>query len=80
MLAPDGPEPFGTGHAWLAIKTVDVDQVIGILGLDDVGPCNWRTGLSVVEDPEYSGTYVFVTPPVEGWTFVVGMALSLIHI
>lgn len=74
-LRPDGPEPFGDGTAWLAIKTVDVDQVIGILGLGEVGTCNWQTGLAIVEDDDYSANYVFVTPPVEGWTFVVGLAL-----
>ncbi len=74
-LAPDGPEPFGAGNAWLAIKTVDIDRVISVLGLADVDTCNWQNGLAVVEDPDYSANYVFVTPPVEGWTFVVGMAL-----
>lgn len=74
-LAPDGPEPFGAGNAWLAIQTVDIDQVIAILGLHEVAACNWQSGLSVAEDPDYSNAYVFVTPPVDGWTFVVGMAL-----
>ncbi|MEO0619691.1 MAG: hypothetical protein AAFZ01_10490, partial [Pseudomonadota bacterium] len=72
---PDGPEAFGVGHAWIAVRGVDIDQVIDTLALSDVAPCNWSTGLAVVEDPRHSGSYVFVTPPVDGWTFVVGLAL-----
>ncbi|MEL7542174.1 MAG: hypothetical protein AAGJ70_00200 [Pseudomonadota bacterium] len=72
---PDGPESFGVGHAWIAVRSVDIDQVIATLGLTGVTPCNWSTGLAVVEDPQHSASYVFVTPPVDGWTFVVGLAL-----
>ncbi len=73
--APDGPEPFGTGTAWLAVHTADIDRIIAILGLGEIALSNWQNGLAIVEDPDYCDTYVFVTPPVDGWTFVVGLGL-----
>ncbi|MEL6289305.1 MAG: hypothetical protein AAFQ42_15065 [Pseudomonadota bacterium] len=72
---PDGPESFGIGHAWLAIRTADADRVMHVLALEQVASANWNTGLAIVEDAAHTADWVFVSPPVEGWTFVVGMAL-----
>lgn len=73
--APDGPEPFGIETAWLAIRTADIDRIIAVLGLTGIKTSNWQTGLAMTEDAELSAGTVFVTPPVEGWTFVIGLAL-----
>lgn len=74
-VAPDRPWPFGYRTAWLAIRSDDHEGVIDALGLDEVQCVNWRTGISTVYDEDLGNYYVFVAPPVEGWTFVVGLAL-----
>ena len=38
-------------------------------------PCNWNSGLGTVYDDKLGENHVFVTPPVNGWTFVVGLSL-----
>jgi len=70
---PDKPIGFGYKNAWLAIKTDESSAVARTLGLSELEPANWESGLHT----SYSRyeTHVFVTPPVEGWVFVVGIAL-----
>lgn len=70
---PDKPMGFGYKNAWLAIKANDPKKVAQCLGLEDLQPANWRTGLAA--SYEHYETHVFVTPPVNGWVFVVGTAL-----
>lgn len=72
---PDRPHPFGYRMSWLALRTRDTAGVVEALGLVDPEPANWRTGLGTVYDPELGERYVFVTPSVDGWTFVVGLLL-----
>ena len=72
---PDTPKPFGNRTAWLAIKTRDTQRVLEALGIEDQHKANWASGISGVYDDKFADQYVFVTPPVSGWTFVVGLAL-----
>lgn len=72
---PDTPRSFGYGMGWLAIRTRDTARVIERLGLSDVEEANWDNGLGTVYSDEHSQSHVFVSPPVNGWTFVVGLAL-----
>lgn len=74
-VAPDVPTPFGYKMAWLALQTEDADKVVDALGLADPRPCNWQSGIGTVYDAELGETHVFVSPPVRGWTFVVGLPL-----
>lgn len=74
-VAPDRPLPFGCDMTWLAIRSRDTAGVISALGLDDTAAANWNTGLGTVYDRDLGRRRVFVTPPVQGWTFVVGAAL-----
>lgn len=71
--SPDSPMSFGYKNARLTIKTNDAAKVAEVLGLAEVQPANWRTGLYT--SYERYETHVFITPPVEGWVFVVGIAL-----
>lgn len=74
-VAPDHPLPFGYKMAWLALRTTDTWAVAAAL---DVGPAtvaNWNSGLGTVYDDKLGETHVFITPPVGGWTFVVGLPL-----
>jgi hypothetical protein len=72
---PDKPLAFGYQMAWLAIRTRDTAAVVEALGLDTPQPCNWNSGLGTVYDARLGQNHVFVSPPVNGWTFVVGLPL-----
>jgi hypothetical protein len=73
--AADAPCPFGYRMAWLAIRTRETARVIEVLGLTDATPSNWQTGIGAVYDRELGERRLFVSPPVNGWTFVVGLSL-----
>ena len=72
---PDRPCPFGYKMAWIAIRSRDTGAVAAALGLEATQPANWRTGIGSVYDDTLGQTHVFVSPPVNGWTFVVGLPL-----
>lgn len=73
--SPDGPCAFGCGMAWLAIRSDESRSVIDALRLDDSTPCNWNSGIGAVYDDWVGAAHVFVSPPVDGWIFVVGLPL-----
>lgn len=72
---PDTPKPFGYRMAWLAIRSRDTAAVVEALGLGESQTCNWNSGIGAVYDPRLGETHVFVSPSVNGWTFVVGLPL-----
>jgi len=47
---PDSPMGFGYKNAWFAIKTDDSSGVIETLGLDELLPANWCSGLTASYD------------------------------
>lgn len=71
----DPPAAFGYDMAWLAVRTRDTAAVVSALALEAPQPCNWNAGIGTVYAPELGETRVFVSPPVNGWTFVVGLPL-----
>ena len=73
--APDRPQPFGYKMAWLAVRTRDTQAVLERLGLFEAQPANWQSGLGTVYDDKLGENTVFVSPPVNGWTFVAGLPL-----
>lgn len=72
---PDLPKPFGLRMSWLAIQSDDAARVATVLGLHDVKPANWNTGLGTVYAPDFEDTHVFIAPPVAGWILVAGIPL-----
>lgn len=74
-ITPDAPKAFGRNTAWLAIQTTHTVSVVEALRLVEPRSVNWSKGLRTLADPPLSDTTVFVSPPVSGWTFVVGLAL-----
>ncbi len=72
---PDSPAAFGYQMAWLALRTRDTGAALDALGLDAYEPCNWSSGIGTVYDAKLGQSHVYVTPPVNGWTFVVGLPL-----
>jgi len=71
----DAPAAFGYDMAWLAVRTRDTTAVVSALALQEPQPCNWNSGIGTVYAPDLGETRVFVSPPVNGWTFVVGLPL-----
>jgi hypothetical protein len=73
--SPDQPASFGYRMAWLAVRSRDTLAVVEELGLIAAEPCNWKSGIGTVYDDQLGNDHVFVSPPVNGWTFVVSLAL-----
>lgn len=72
---PDRPCPFGYRIAWFAIRTRDTRSVAEALGLSHLQSANWQSGIGSAYDDSIGETHIFVSPPVNGWTFVVGLPL-----
>jgi hypothetical protein len=66
----DQPVSFGYKCMWFAIKSVHMEELIKILNLTDIRPCNWNIGI----EKAYENS-VFITPPVNGWTIACGLGL-----
>jgi len=64
---PDEPVAFGYKIDWLSIRSADLEHVVRVLEMQATQPANWESGL----DAAYRGQHIFVSPPVEGWVFVV---------
>ena len=67
---PDKPTGFGYKCNWLAVSTTDIEKLAIAFDLTETTPCNWEYGIHYA----YEGRY-FVTPPVNGWTFIVSRSL-----
>jgi hypothetical protein len=76
-IAPDRPRAFGSEMSWLAVETDDAGRLAAVLGLEDLSVANWNSGIGAIYDPKLSDTFVFISPPVEGWTFVAGVSLPM---
>ena len=72
---PDTPKAFGYKMSWLAVRTKDTDALVGMLGLVTPEPCNWNSGIGAVYDRKLGDYHVFVSPPIDGWSFVVGLSI-----
>lgn len=75
--APDRPRAFGSEMSWLAVKTDDAGHLAAVLGLGDLSVANWNSGVGAIYDLKLADTFIFISPPVEGWTFVAGVSLPL---
>ena len=58
---------------WFAVKTTNADEVVKEIGLKSPQRCNWKSGIAAAYEEG-----VFVAPPVNGWTLVVGRGLPTI--
>jgi hypothetical protein len=72
---PDRPVSFGCSMSWLAVRATDQTRVAEVLGLTPVEPSNWSNGIGTVYDDDLGTSRVYLTPPVDGWIFVVGLSL-----
>jgi|SRR6185369_815056 len=70
---PDQPRGFGYKCAWVAVPSSDSRAVAEGLGLREIQLSGWSSGLEAAY--AYPSSYVFVTPPLSGWTLAVGVGL-----
>lgn len=61
---------FGYKMGWFAIRNASRDKILSALGLTIIEEIGWDEGIDTIHS-EYD-EIVFVTPPVNDWTFVVG--------
>jgi hypothetical protein len=66
---PDTPQSFGYKCQWLAVKNVNTELIINVLNLKEIEKRNWNAG---IDEAHSINGIVFVSPPVDGWTFVIG--------
>src|SRR5690606_17361641 len=69
---------FGGKQAWLAVRDGDPELIEALLGLTDLGPAPWRTGMDLAH---FTDDRVVLTPALPGggnarWVLVVGRWLA----
>lgn len=74
------PRPFSKGHThpvsfaqppcWMAVRTTNSSHLRALFGLDLESSPSWSEALSRCHE-----LMLFVSPPVEGWSLVIGGAL-----
>ncbi len=69
---------FGGKQAWLAVRDGDPELIEALLGLKDLGPVPWRTGVDLAH---FTDDRVMLTPALPGagnatWVLVVGRWLA----
>lgn len=74
-VSADRPQAFGYRMAWVAVKTRDTAKLINVLQLSDARSADWSTGVAAIYSERVGLRRVFVTPPIDGWSHVVGLSL-----
>lgn len=74
-VVPERPRAFGYRMAWVAVKTRDTAKLIHVLELANARSSGWSAGVATVYSERFGLSRVFVTPPVDGWSHVVGLSL-----
>ena len=71
---PDTPdEGFGLKMHWLAIRSEDSEKILACLPSEhELRRINWDKGLGYAYRHRSN---IFVSPPVQGWTFIVGWGI-----
>lgn len=62
---------FTPPRSWLAVKSTNQRLIQHALGLRNATPCTWDDGIYSHEDGQ-----LFLTPPVQGWTLILGNDLT----
>lgn len=66
---------LGPEMAWLAVRTSDVDELISMLELRGAKRVSWDDGVRTIYAERGPDAFAFITPPIDGWTLVAGLAL-----
>lgn len=75
---PDTPEDFAYKVNWFAVRTSDPVAVANALSLGEGWRANWASGIAAAYGNSPGGdkrAWIFVSPAVKGWVFVVGYRL-----
>lgn len=73
---PDSPELFGYKTIWLTVPSSDMLCVVKALGRKhNPVAANWASGIEFINS---NHDYVFVSPPIKGWVYVIGLPLGSI--
>lgn len=64
---PDLPIPFGYKCQWIAVRSAETEAIANRLHLTDIRRANWKTGMKAAYRD-----LIFVSPPVNDWTFIIG--------
>ncbi|KAB2653016.1 MAG: hypothetical protein DVB33_04720 [Verrucomicrobia bacterium] len=67
-IAPYNPLHVRRPSRWLAIRSRDTLSVQAAFRLNNPRPCSWAEGV-------FSSRKIFIAPPVNGWTLVLGVGL-----
>jgi hypothetical protein len=69
--------PFGYKISWLVVQGFTTEEVSKVLAQSDARyaktdflPCNWASGIGRIRST-FLNREVFISPPVQGWVFVV---------
>ncbi|GHT46554.1 hypothetical protein FACS189454_07900 [Planctomycetales bacterium] len=68
---PEYPVSFGYKTRWIAVKCSDKQQLADALKLQKQEPCNWTVGIEFAYSL-LSENRVWISPPVDGWCFLLG--------
>ena len=60
---------------WIAINSENTGKIVRAIGVRKKQRANWRAGLETVHDPVRGANKVFISPPLNGWTFIIGTAI-----
>lgn len=76
-IAHEVPEPMYLCGSWYAVRTADQAGVLDAFGLSDAMPVTMRLGEAAWHNDHHnveakSGSSVYVTPVLDGWTLVFG--------
>lgn len=75
---PDRPINFGYKVNWFAVKAKDPATVAAALDIGPGIPSNWASGMAAAYGDtcrEDQKQWIFISPPVNGWIFVIGSHL-----
>lgn len=78
QVLPTLPVSFGFKMAWIAVRCDQHEEVANFLLLQGYHPLSWEKGIEAAY-ASLTTKEVFVTPPINGWTLVVGWYLENIE-
>lgn len=68
----DWADTFGYKMAWLAIKNANTQAILQTLRLPNPQVIGWDEGIEKIYENHGNIDAIFVTPQINGWSFVVG--------
>jgi hypothetical protein len=64
---PDKPENFGFKNTWLTVKSDDKIKITEYFNFKETKEANWEHGIHAAYHKN-----IFITPPIDGWTIILG--------